>query len=103
MINNDFFRYSENLWITLWETCVQTRQVLDSLGIVLDCRISGQWKFSFYINNLARMTVIFWRCARAAAHLRRRNTDSGDKSIPEHPLTTHFVGLIVVGAAGVQG
>ena len=37
MINNNFFSYSENLWITLWETCFQTRQVLDSWGLALEC------------------------------------------------------------------
>ena len=37
MINNDFFSYPEKLWITLWETCVQTLQVLDSWGLALEC------------------------------------------------------------------
>jgi hypothetical protein len=75
MIDMGFLSCPRFLWITLWESCCQARQVLDFVGLVTPCLISWQFDDINKINDLARISVTFryffsrYSCKRPAARL----------------------------------
>jgi hypothetical protein len=58
LILNGFSACPQKLWITLWETCCQQRQVLDFVGPGLDCAAMQQAGSYSKINDLAQVVGI---------------------------------------------